>query len=204
MLAANRSRKRSHNPSSPRHAKRRRRSRVGYYTKGSMPYRRRRTHRNPAFKGILGELASMGGLILLGSAAIAPTTVNMIADKLIPAQYATGYTGLLGKAVIAGAAVWLLDDVVKQRKAAIGFAAGSLGTILAEGYKLVMVRRALPAAVTATPAQHGMADEIAKNPTLYRSLMEGQPYGNSLNGYEAAPMGAYDMAPAMNGFESLN
>lgn len=199
MLAANRARKRHHNPSTRKATRRR-----SYSAAAPRHHRRRRVHRNPTFgRGILGELASMDGLILLGSAAIAPTAVDMIADKVIPAQYATGYTGLIGKAAIAAAIVWGLDRFGKQRKAAIGFAAGSLGSILAQTYRTVMVNRALPATVTATPAQQGMADEIAKNPTLYNTLMNGNPY-SSLNGYEMAPMGGYEVAPGMGGFESLN
>lgn len=198
MLAANKRRKRHHNPS-PRRAKSRRR----YHAAAPRSYSRRRRHHNPTFgRGILGELASMDGLILLGSAAVAPTAVNMIADKVIPTQYATGYTGLLAKAAIAAALVFGIDRGLKQRKAAIGFAAGSLGSLLADGYRLVMVRQTLPASVTATPAASGMADEIAKNPTLYQSLMNGSQY-SSLNGYESVPaMAGYDLT--MGGYESLN
>jgi hypothetical protein len=200
MLAANRSRKRHHNPSRRKATRRR-----TYSAAAPRHHRRRRVHRNPSFgRGILGELASMDGLILLGSAAIAPVTVDFIADKVIPTQYATGYTGLIGKAAIAVAGAWALDRLAKQRKAAIGFAAGSLGSLLLQTYRTVMVKQSLPAVATASPQAQGMADEIAKNPTLYNSLMNGNPYA-SLNGYEATPgMGAYDVAPGMGGYESLN
>lgn len=197
MLAANRSRKRHKNPShhAPRKAARR-------YARHAAPARRRRVHRNPTFaRGILGELASMDGLILLGSAAAAPTVVDFIAAKVVPVQYSTGWPGLLAKAAIAAAGVYALDHFGKQRKAAIGFAAGSLGSLLAQTYRTFMVNQALPPSVTTTSPATG--DEIARNPTLYNALMNGGGYG-SMNGYEVAPMGGYDLAPVGDDFVSLN
>ncbi len=195
MLAANKSRKRHRNPS----ARKATRSRRRY---AAAPARhRRRTHRNPSTfgRGILGELASMDGLILLGSAAAAPTIIDFLGAKIIPAQYQAGWTGLLAKAALAAAAVYAIDKYGKQRKAAIGFAAGSLGSILALGYRTFMVQQAAPAVVAATPAA---GDEIARNPALYDALMNG---GHSLNGYEMAPLGGYTETPGMGmDFESLN
>lgn len=197
MLAANKSRKRHCNPS-PRKATRSRRSYA------AAP--RRRTHRNPSFspKGILGELASMDGLLLLGAAAIAPTAVDLIAEKVVPIQYQSGWTGLIAKAAIASAAAYALDKYGKQRKAAIGFAVGAGGSLVALAYRTFRAGQALPAAVVkASPAT---ADEIARNPTLYSSLMnQGANEYDSLNGYAMAPMGGYAIAPGMGDeYESLN
>lgn len=195
MLAANRSRKRHRNPSAaPRKATRRR-----HHNPSHAP--RRRRYRNPSSagfgRGILGELASKDGLMLLGSAALAPTLVDMAAGYIVPVQYQSGWTGLLAKAAIAGAAVYVLDRYAKQRKAAIGFAAGAGGSLIALAYRTFQAQQAIPAAAPA------VADEIAKNPTLYENLMRGGGDYSALNGYAAAPMGGYDVAP-MGAFESLN
>jgi hypothetical protein len=195
MLAANKSRKRHRNPA-PRKATRRRRA-----VSHNPVSRRRRTHRNPSTatfgRGILGELASKDGLMLLGAAAVAPTVVDFVADKIVPTQYASGWVGLIAKATIAAAGAYALDRFLKQRKAAIGFAVGAGGSLIAQAYKTYMVQTTLP---TVTPAQ---GDEIAKNPALYRTLMDGDQYA-SLNGYAAAPMGGYDMTPMGDQWESLN
>lgn len=194
MLAANRSRKRHRNPS-PRKARARRR-----YSHAA-PARRRRVHRNPGgfSRGILGEFASMDGLMLLGAAAVAPTVVEAASDMVVPIQYRAGWTGLLAKALIAAAGTWALYKYV-NRKAGIGFAAGAGGSLIGTAYRTFRAQQVLPAAVTqASPA---VADEIAKNPTLYKSLMDSGDF-TSLNEYAAAPMSGYVEAPVA-GYESLN
>lgn len=194
MLAANRSRKRVKNPSS-RKATRHRRSYAA-----AAP-RRRRIHRNPSTgfaRGILGELASMDGVMLLGAAAIAPTAVDFIAEKIVPDQYRSGWTGLIAKAAIAAAGAYAIDRFGKQRKAAIGFAVGAGGSLVALAYRTFRAQQTLPP--SAAPAT---ADEIAKNPTLYNSLMAGSDF-SSLNEYASAPMGGYAEAPMGDDWESLN
>jgi hypothetical protein len=197
MLAANRARKRHHNHShSPRKATR---SRRRYSNPSHTP---RRRHRNPSSgfgRGILGELASKDGLMLLGAAALAPTVVDMAAGYIVPVQYQSGWTGLIAKAAIATAAVYALDRLAKQRKAAIGFAAGAGGSLIALAYRTFQAQQALP--VAAAPA---VADEIAKNPTLYDNLMRGGGDYATLNGYQAAPMGGYAAAPMGAEYESMN
>lgn len=195
LVALNRSRKRHKNPSS-RKAKSRRR-----YAVHHNPTRRRRVHRNPSggfTKGILGDLASKDGLMLLGAAAVAPTVVETIAGYVVPVQYNSGWTGLLARAAIAGGAVYVLDHFLKQRKAAIGFAAGAGGSLIMQAYKTYQVAQVVPAP-TPAPVQ----DQIAKNPALYDQLMNGGQY-DSLNGYAATPMGSYAATPMGDPYESLN
>jgi len=201
MLAANRSRKRHHNPSrAPRKATRRR---ARHHNPSAAP-RRLRGRASTYTRGILGELASKDGLMLLGAAAIAPTAVDWIAEKVVPVQYASGWTGLLAKAAIAAAGAYALDKVAKQRKAAIGFAVGAGGSLIALAYRTFQAQQTLPAAAATSPAaQDALADEIAANPTLYRSLMDGSQW-DSLNGYAAAPMGGYAAAPMGDEWDSLN
>jgi len=171
----------------------------------SAPVRRRRVHRNPsgfAGKGILKELASMDGLILIGSAVLAPTVCDLAVDAVVPVQYRQGWTGLIARAGIVGLGAWALDRWLKQRKAALGFAIGGGAQVLAQGIRMARVTMSNPAIAPA------VADEIAKNPSAYDALMTGNY--NSLNGYELAPLSGYEMAPvgniygSGNEFESLN
>lgn len=166
---------------------------------------RRRVHRNPSrggmFKGILGELASMNGVALIGSAVAAPIVTDFVVGYL-PTNMKTGYTGLIAKAAVVAAGAWALDRFVKSRHAAIGFAAGGLGKVIADGINLYKVNSVLPPAKS--EAQQVMATEIAKNPSAVQSLMDGS--FDSLNGYTEAPqqigMAGYEVG--LGGFESLN
>jgi hypothetical protein len=199
MLAANNSRKRYRNPA-PRKATRSRRR----YANPAPRHHRRRVHRNPGSftKGILGELASMDGLMLLGTAALAPTVVDMAAAAIVPVQYQSGWTGLLAKAALAAAGAYAIDRFTGKRKAAVGFAVGAGGSLIALAYRTFQAQNTLPAAVTA--ASPATADEIARNPTLYRSLMDGNDW-SSLNEYAQAPsMNSYVAAPMSDEWESLN
>lgn len=195
MLAANKSRKRHRNPA-PRKAKSRRR-----YSAPVASSRRRR-YRNPGIlsggKSFLGELASTQGLIMLGAAAAAPTVVDMIHEKVVPTAYRFGWWGLLTKAILAGGIAYGLDRVVKQRKAAIGFAVGAGGSLIAQAVKTFQVAQAIPN--VDPPAQ----DQIAQNPALYRELMNNGGSFSSVNGYEMSPVGGYETAPLYDDFDGLN
>ena len=167
--------------------------------------KRRRVHRNPSFaRGVLGELASMDGVMLLGAAIIAPTAVDFVVEKIVPVQFRDGWYGLAAKLALVAAGAYAIDRWGKQRKAAIGFAVGGGANLLAQGFKMMRVTQKAPAI---DPAQ---ADEIARNPSAYDALMSGS-YA-SLNGYGEVPMAGYEMAPLGNSratdndnpFESLN
>lgn len=163
--------------------------------------RRRSVHRNPTrggglFKGILGELASTNGILLIGAAVVAPTVTNKVVSFL-PDNLKTGYSGLFAKAVVVAAGAWAIDKFAKNRYAAIGFVAGGLGTVVNDAINVIQVRSTLPASV-----QPAAADEIAANPSAFRALMDGQ--FQSLNGYDASPMSGYDAVSMGDQFESLN
>lgn len=197
MLAANRSRKRHHNPRHRKVSARRRYS-------NPAPRRashRRRVHRNPSLssaRSFLGELASSQGLIMLASAAAAPTVVDMATGYLVPVQYQSGYTGLVAKAAIAFGIAYAIDRFGKQRKAAIGFAVGAAGNLIATAVKTYQVASVIP---TVAPA---VQDQIAENPAMYQALMAGSGDYGSLNGYTSVPMSGYEQAPLNDEFESLN
>jgi hypothetical protein len=148
-------------------------------------------------KGVLGELASMNGVILIGSAVLAPTVTNMAVSAIVPVQYQDGYTGLLAKVVFVAAGTYALDRFVKSRHAALGFAIGGLGTVIGDGINVIRTRQALPATVPPP-----VADEIAKNPTAFNALMDGG--FDSLNGYSRSPMSGYESSPMNDDYESMN
>ena len=195
MLAANKSRKRHHNPS-PRKATKRRR------TYSAAAPRRRRVHRNPGIlaggKSFLGDLATTQGLIMLAAAAAAPTVVDMIHSRVVPDAYKTGWWGIAGKAVIGLGIAYGLDKYGKQRKAALGFGIGALGSLLANAWTTYNVQSTLPAVAPA------VQDQIAQNPAMYAELMNGGNQFASVNGYEPVPMAGYDAVPMGDEFESLN
>lgn len=197
MLAANKSRKRHRNPA-PRKAKSRRRR----YAAAPVSYKRRRRHRNPGIiaggRSFLGELASTQGLIMLAAAAAAPTVVDMAHEKIVPDAYRFGWWGLATKALLAGGIAYALDRVAKQRKAAIGFAVGAGGSLIAQAVRTWQVVQAVP---TVAPA---VSDAIAENPAMFNQLMGNGGAFGSLNGYEAAPLGGYEEAPLGAEFDSLN
>lgn len=178
---------------------------------------RRRVHRNPApvqrmrtgrvkrarraivggTRNFLGELASKDGMILLASAAATPAVVNLISDKLVPVQYRSGWTGLLAKAAITIGLAYSADRFAKQRKAAIGIAAGGLGVLIADAVNFYRVSQAVPAAPVA------VQDQISQNPAMMAALVDGD-YA-SLNGYAMAPMAGYEVpADASGEWDSMN
>ena len=196
MLAANRRRKRNDNPA-PRKATRRRARAVHHNSS-----RRRRVHRDPSLlaggKSFLGDLATTQGLIMLAAAAAAPTVVDMIHSRVVPDAYKTGWWGIAGKAVIGLGIAYGLDKYGKQRKAALGFGIGALGSLLANAWTTYNVQSTLPAVAPA------VQDQIAQNPAMYAELMNGGNQFASVNGYEPVPMGGYDAVPMGDEFESLN
>ena len=158
-------------------------------------HKRRRVKRNPGMpsfaRGILGELASMNGVLLLASAVAAPTITDMAVDAVLPAQYNEGYTRLAAKAVFIGAAAYALDRWAKSRHAALGFAIGGLGNVINDGIKVIRVRQSLPPTVE----EPKVADEIARNPAAFESLMAGN--WGSLNGYGPVMEG---YSPVLEGY----
>lgn len=164
--------------------------------------RRRRVHRNPftvSSKGIIGEITSRDGLMMLAAAAVAPVTVNTICDKILPIAYNTGWYKLAARTAVTLGIGYVIDKYAKQRKVALGFVAGSAGSILYDAYTTYRAGAILP---PGTPP--AVADEIARNPTLFEGVMNGTIDGNSLNGYDVVPMAGYDVVPMADDFESYN
>lgn len=94
-------------------------------------FAKRRRHRNPSSfsgKGVLGEIMSKDGLMLIGGGVAGLTLPAIVQGYVMPT--ATGYTKLGVRVAIGAAGTWALGKL--NRKAAIGFAVGALGGLLAQ------------------------------------------------------------------------
>lgn len=100
--------------------------------------RKRRVHRNPsAFgggKGILKELLSMEGALMIGAAFAAPMVTDYAQEKLMPS--ASGWTKIAVKAALVGGVAWLLDKYGKQRKAALAYAVTGAAVLASDAVRL--------------------------------------------------------------------
>ena len=151
--------------------------------------RRRRVHRNPsgfaarfAGKGVLSELLSMEGAIMVGAGLVAPTAAAWVQAKVMPS--ATGWTKLgIQAAVILGGA-YALDKYGKQRKAALAFALTGVSALVADAINL---GRANAAGVSGY-----MADYLVQNPALINAAAS-----------DPTTMGDY-MEPLGDGFNPMN
>lgn len=132
--------------------------------------RRRRVHRNPsgfaarfAGKGVLGELLSMEGAIMLGAGLVAPTAATWIQAKVMPS--ATGWTKIAVQAAVILGGAWALDKYGKQRKAALAFALTGSSALIADAINL---GRAKAAGVSGV-----LADYMVQNPVLIDQVASG-------------------------------
>lgn len=150
--------KRHRNPSNPpRKAARRRSAAVHSY----------RRHRNPSSGGgflkggVLGELLSKEGLLMVGGAFVAPMAADFIQEKIMPS--ATGWTKILVKAGIIGAGAWAIDKFLKQRKAAVAFGVTGGAVLAADALRLYRGQMA--------GLSEGEADYLATRPELMQAYV---------------------------------
>ena len=165
MLAANR-RKTHRNPTARKVGKRRRLS----THRNPVSYRRRRTHRNPSLLsggGILGELLSVKGAVMVAAAFAAPIAASYIQNMVMPT--ATGYTKAAVKAAIVVAGAFAIEKFLKQRNAALAFGVTGLASVGSDVYGIV----------TGTMAglSADQADMVANRPDLIRQIAGGQLSG---------------------------
>jgi hypothetical protein len=158
MLAANRSRKRHRNPTT-RHATRRRSASV------AAPKRRRRVHRNPSLfgggMGVLGELMTKEGLLMIGGAFVAPMVADFVQEKIMPS--ATGWTKILVKAGVVAAGAWAIDKFGRQRKAALAFGVTGAAVLASDAVRLYRGQMA--------GLSEGEADYLATRPELMQAYV---------------------------------
>lgn len=136
-------------------------------------HRRRRVHRNPSpfsGKGVLGELLSKEGAIMIGAAFVAPMAADFIQEKLMPT--AQGWTKLAVKAAIIGGGAYALDRFLKQRKGAIAFAVTGAAVLVSDAVRLYRGQMA--------GLSEGEADWLSTRPELLQAVTSGggmaEPY----------------------------
>ena len=172
MLAANRARKTHHNPTAKKASRRRvRRNPI------AVSRRRRTVRRNPSFfsGGILGELISKEGLMMVGAAFAAPMVTDYLQEKIMPT--ATGYTKLAVKAALVLGGAWAIDKFVKNRKAALAYGVTGAAVVAADA---VQIARGVMAGLSASEA-----DMVANRPDLVARIANGgslgDPYAQGLS-----------------------
>lgn len=139
---------------------------VHHYAKKA--HKRRRVHRNPsAFgggKGILKEILSIEGALMVGAAFVAPMVTDYAQEKLMPS--ATGWVKIGVKAGLVGLAAFLIDKYGKQRKAALAYAVTGAAVLASDAVRLARGQMA--------GLSDGEADYLSTRPEL--SEMLSDPY----------------------------
>lgn len=165
MLAANphRRRKTHRNPVAKKVTHRRRAS----VRRNPVSYRRRRTHRNPSLfsgGGVLGELLSVKGAVMIGAAFAAPMAATYLQNLIMPT--ATGWTKVGLKAAIVLAGAFAIDKFVKQRPAALAFGLTGIASV---GSDVMNIVQGVVQGLSADEA-----DMLANRPELIRQIAGGQ------------------------------
>ena len=165
MIAANRRGKTTRNPSKRRyHAVSRKRRSVHRNPSNPVRRRRRSVHRNPSIMGSMGvlkELLSMEGALMIGGAMVAPMVADYVQEKLMPT--ATGWTRIAVKAAIIAAGAYALQRFLKKPKVALAFGVTGAAVLASDSINLYRT-----ATVTGTTA--ALADAMAQNPSLAKTL----------------------------------
>ncbi len=181
LVAMNKRRKTHKNPSTRKATSRRRYSHAA-------PAKRRRTHRNPSMfrGGILGEIISKEGLLMVGAAFAAPMVTDYLQEKIMPS--ATGYTKLAVKAGLVLAGAWAIDKFIKNRKAALAYGVTGAAVVASDA---VQIARGVMAGLSASEA-----DMVANNPALVAQIAQGMggPYTPGLSESSAAFNTAFNPA----------
>lgn len=161
MLAANRKRKTHHNPTARKASKRRR---VTHHN--PVAARRRRTHRNPGILGgggILKELISKEGLMMVAGAMAAPMVTDYLQEKIMPT--ATGWTKVALKAGLVLAGAYAIDKFLKMRKAALAYGVTGAAVVASDA---IQIGRGVMAGLSASEA-----DMVANRPDLVARIAQG-------------------------------
>lgn len=177
MIAANK-RKVHHNPSARKATKRRK------VHHNPTTARRRKTYRNPSLfggGGILKELISKEGLMMVAGAMAAPMVTDYLQEKIMPT--ATGWTKVAVKAALVLAGAYGIDKFLKMRKAALAYGVTGAAVVVSDA---IQIGRGVMAGLSAAEA-----DMVATRPDLVARIAQGgytegmADYGMSLADVDA-------------------
>jgi hypothetical protein len=160
MLAANKSRKTHRNPTARKATRRKsstHRNPVSY---------RRRTRRNPSIMGsggILKDLISKEGLMMVAGAMVAPMVTDYLQEKIMPT--ATGWTKVALKAGLVLAGAYAIDKFLKMRKVALAYGVTGAAVVASDA---VQIGRGVMAGLSASEA-----DMVANRPDLVAKIAQG-------------------------------
>ena len=166
MLAANKSRKTHRNPTARKATSRRRRA-----THRNPVSYRRRARRNPSLMGsggILKDLISKEGLMMVAGAMAAPMITDYLQEKIMPT--ATGWTKVAVKAGLVLAGAYAIDKFLKMRKVALAYGVTGAAVVASDA---VQIGRGVMAGLSASEA-----DMVANRPDLVAKIAQGG-YGYS-------------------------
>ena len=165
MLEANRRRKTHRNPTARKATRRRTHA-------NPVSYRRRRTHRNPSLMGsggILKDLISKEGLMMVAGAMAAPMVTDYLQEKIMPS--ATGWTKIAVKAGLVLAGAYAIDKFLKMRKAALAYGVTGAAVVASDA---IQIGRGVMAGLSASEA-----DMVATRPDLVARIAKGYQQGLS-------------------------
>jgi len=173
MLAANRRHK---NPSPARRRKATRRRTV--HRAAPVSYRRRRVHRNPSVGskgGMLGELMSKDGLMMIAAVAATPTLMELAAAYVLP-KTLTGTTRIAAKTALGLGLGWAVHKYVSKK-------AGMVVALVSVGWAAASV---VEAYMSPTGLTGGGGSGIAAPKVVGSYIRSG---ANSMGGYQS--LGGY-------------
>ena len=181
MIAANRRGKKvTTNPRKRKyHAASRRRATVRTRTVRNPVRRRRVIHRNPGLfsgGGVLKEIFSIEGAMMIGAAMAAPMVADYVQEKVMPT--ATGWTRILVKAGIIAAGTFAIQKFLKKPKVALAFGVTGAAVLASDA---VNYYRGAQAGLTTTQVEQ--ADTLAGDPVAIHALASGYNPGTLSDSY---------------------
>lgn len=185
LVALNRSRKTSHNPSRTRKVSAKRKHRTSHNPTGHRRTARRRTSHNPSLLvggGLFGKLLSMDGAMMIGAAFLAPMATDYLQEKIMPS--ATGWTKVAIKAGLVLAGAWAIDKFLKKRDAALAYGVTGAAVVASDA---VQITRGVMQGLSASEA-----DMLANRPDLISAVANGtlgSPYAAGLGMPYASGLG---------------
>jgi len=124
-----------------------------------------RRHHNPSlFKGgVLGELLSLEGAMMVGAAFAAPITADFIQETVMPS--ASGWIKIGLKAGIIGAGTWAISRFLKKNRVAVAFGVTGAAVLVSDAIHLVRGQ--------VSGLNDAQSDYLSTRPELMDAILSG-------------------------------